>query len=159
MIKPPDSPALFFRPLIKLDVQTLFEEAFSDPETTRYLQWDTHHTIDETQILVKEMIDKHKRGEKYFWIFERISNREPVGLVSVHHDGLTAWIGFIIFKKERRKGYGKNLLSALESSVLSNFDSAKAKVALANRGSIALLASCGWISSFRNDHFEIFNSP
>ncbi|NET40306.1 MAG: GNAT family N-acetyltransferase [Cyanothece sp. SIO1E1] len=122
----------------------MFKEAFSDPETTRHLQWDIHRSIEETIDLVQEMIEQQRKGEKYFWIAMDQRTSRPVGFGSIQPDNQTAWIGIMVFKSEKRKGFGKKLLSALESSVLNNYDSSLAMIEKDNVGSLALFESAGW---------------
>lgn len=144
MIQPRDSHSIAFKPLIESDAQTLFKEAFSDPETTRHLQWDIHRSIGETIDLVQEMIEQQRKGEKYFWIAIDQRTSRPVGLGSIQPDDKAAWIGIIIFKSQRREGFGKKLLSALESSVHRVYDSSLAMIERENFGSLALFESAGW---------------
>jgi len=148
MTKPNDSGSLSFRALSASDAQVLFEEVFSDEQATRYLQWNVHESSEETKKLVTEMVEEHRKGEKFFWIGIDANRNRAIGLGSVKPDGYAAWIGIIIFKKEQRKGYGKKMITALDDSVSHCFDFSLAEVNIGNVGSSALFESAGWHEDF-----------
>ena len=56
---------LSFRSLRPEDAELLFDKAFSDSSVTDFLQWERHSNIQETEILVTEMVRLHIEQEKY----------------------------------------------------------------------------------------------
>jgi len=143
-MQPPNSTRTHFRALTPSDASDLYAGAFSIPAVTAYLQWDTHQVRTETQALVDEMISLHQQGRKYFWLAFSPDDRRSVGLGSIKPEEATAWVGFLVFHQEQRKGFGAAILAALESAVLGTFDRVAASVDPQNKASIGLLAKSGW---------------
>lgn len=158
MNKPEDSSSLAYRAVADTDAAVLYSEAFSDRETTLHLQWDTHIAQKETEELIVEMLELHRNGDKFFWIGVDRKRNKPVGLGSIRPDENAAWIGILVLKNEKRKGFGRKMLSDLESLVHQYFASALAEIHEENIESSALFESAGWCrdSSLKKPLFEIY---
>lgn len=143
-MKPVDTKRLRFRELRVSDADGFHAGAFGVPEVIEHLQWSFHETREQTRELIEEMLEQHRREEKYFWIAqERVSGR-LVGLGSLKPSQDTVWIGFLVLRGEHRKGYGTELVSALEAVSLLHRESASAAVEASNRASISLLQQACW---------------
>lgn len=143
-MKPSPNSVVRFRELCHSDAPLLFAGAFGDESVTRFLQWDTHRAVEETRLLVDEMVGQHKRKEKFFWIASSVKDRRPVGLGSLKPDTESGWIGFLVFRGEHRKGIGTAMLASLEEAVYQSYEGASAAVSAGNRPSISLLKRAGW---------------
>ncbi|MGJ8678598.1 MAG: GNAT family N-acetyltransferase [Akkermansiaceae bacterium] len=143
-MKPLNTATVHFRALECSDATDLHNGAFGVPEVSDHLQWDIHTEFSETEELMKEMIDLHEQEEKYFWVAISPEDQRIVGLGSIKPEIETAWVGFLVFIEEQRKGYGSAILSALEGVVLKNFNRVTAAVDSRNQPSINLLKKKSW---------------
>lgn len=154
-MKPPDTQNLTFRQLVFSDATDLFEGAFAHNTITKYLQWDFHNSILETEILINEMLEFQNSLKKYFWIAEHKSNKRSIALCSLTPCENSAWIGFITFKDELRKGYATELISAIEAMSRSQFKHLSASVHPSNTASSALLKKAGWHKYDADSEFDL----
>ncbi len=138
---------LSFRSLRLEDAELLFDKAFSDSSVTEFLQWDTHSNIQETEILVTEMVRLHTEQEKYFWIASSSMRQEPIGLGSILPSASTAAIGFLVFSHMQGKGYGSILIQSLCRCVSQRYKEATACVHPDNYSCLRLLRRLGWTHS------------
>jgi len=143
-MKPSNSMRLWFCKMHPSDVDELFIGAFGSERVTRFLQWDCHNDVDQTRSLVDEMCQTHNRGEKYFWIARSLADNSLIGLGSLKPDDITIWIGFLIASQQHRKGYGFEMLEALEDAAFRYSTSISAAVAPTNRASVSLIEKAGW---------------
>jgi len=143
-MRPFDSKRIRFRELRVSDADGLHSGAFGIPEMTKHLQWDFHDTPEQTKELIEEMLELHRREEKYYWVAQQKPDDCLIGLGSLKPSDNTVWIGFLVMLTEHRKGYGSEIVSALEDVSFRHHESSSAAVAPSNEPSINLLRQAGW---------------
>ena len=144
-MKPSNTTRLQFSKVSLSDSKELFASAFGSKEVTKFLQWECHDYIDQTRLLIDEMCQMHERGEKYFWVARSLIDQALIGLGSLKPDDETAWLGFLIAVEHHRKGYGLEILQALEDAAFCHHQGVSAAVAPSNWASLSLLKKRDWI--------------
>ena len=143
-MKPPNTTKVHFREVAPSDFLPLYSGAFSVPEVTKHLQWETHKEPIQTKELIEEMIDLHQQRTKYYWVAVSPTNKRIVGLGSMKPEEETVWLGFLVYYQEQRKGFGSAVLEALEASAFNAFERLCAAVDSKNESSRRLLENSGW---------------
>jgi [ribosomal protein S5]-alanine N-acetyltransferase len=105
---------LRFRRVTASDAPLLFSAWTNDAETVRYLQWERHQSLVQTESFVNECVRAWDAGEKFYFVVHHIESDEAVGFASVRVDErCRAGAGFIIFHAHRGLGYASELVAAL----------------------------------------------
>ena len=144
-MKPADNNNVRFRELRLADSDALYGQAFGHPEVSRFLQWDTHSRVEQTQALVEEMMGLHQREENFIWAAVGLEDDRLVGLGSIKFIDSQPWIGFLVLATKQRQGVGSAILSALETATLSEYQTVFAATEDQNLPSIQLLLKNGWV--------------
>jgi ribosomal-protein-alanine N-acetyltransferase len=72
------------RPLELADSHQMFDYA-SDPEVTRHVTWETHHTEDDSLIFLRDIIHGYERGDTFVWGIIWNDTNALVGTIALHH--------------------------------------------------------------------------
>lgn len=65
------------------DAEDMYNNWASDPEVTRFLTWPFHTSVDVTQNLLKDWIDRYEDGAYFNWVMEYKETGKAVGNISV----------------------------------------------------------------------------
>lgn len=96
--------------ILKDDIFKIHQNVFSQTETAKYMLWKASNEIEDT---IKRLKRWQESDIKLFFIFEK-SNNEPIGFLSFsERDEVINNIGLCIGKRFVRKGFGKQVLTAL----------------------------------------------
>lgn len=90
------------------DVEHMFYNWESDPEVTKYLVWEPHKSIKETEELVACWISQYECNDLYLWAIEVNDLEQPIGSISVitsNEKIMEAEVGFCIGKAFWHQGY------------------------------------------------------
>lgn len=98
------------------DVDNMYDNWASDPETSKMMPWDVHETKDVTKKVVTSWIEEYEDPFKYNWIVELKENNEPIGsitVVKVSNRDETCEIGYCYGPKYWGNGYATEALRAV----------------------------------------------
>jgi ribosomal-protein-alanine N-acetyltransferase len=73
---------LILRRLVMSDIQALFDVA-SEPEVTRYITWETHRTLDDSQRFIQVVHNWYDRQEVLYWGVLRKSDLKLIGTCGI----------------------------------------------------------------------------
>lgn len=91
----------------------LFEAWTSDPQGVRFIQYQPHHSIAETEALIETMADQMARHEKYYYVVSD-ARGDDVGFASLKiEEECRAIIGFVVFRNHRGRGHAVEIVGTL----------------------------------------------
>lgn len=110
------TPRLRLRMFTEADAEDVWAYA-SDPEVSRWVQWDTHRTRDDTRAFLRWTIEAYERPEPSTWAIEDASSGRVIGSI-----GWASWhpvhgrgeIGYVL----RRDAWGRGLATEAVRAVL-----------------------------------------
>ncbi len=103
---------LILRKLEVSDIEPLYYNYGSDPQTASYVMWDKHKNIDETREYVESCINAYN-DNKYLWVVELKELKEPIGMIEllhIHSKYQTAEVAYAYGSKWWRNGYATEAL-------------------------------------------------
>lgn len=95
------------------DWEGMYRNVWSQTESARYMMWSVSDSEEEAKIRIQKTIDWQKEHDTYN-VYEKASG-EPIGFTGVEQFGPDAYgeAGICLGPNYTRKGYGKQILSAL----------------------------------------------
>ena len=121
-----ETPRLLLRRFEVNDAQAMFENWASDPEVTRYLTWPPHETIEVTQGLLQDWVERYGAADYYHWaIILKENGDQPIGSIAVvdHDDGAEkATVGYCLGRKWWHRGYMTEALTAVIRYLLEDVE-------------------------------------
>src|SRR5690554_249989 len=103
---------LVLRPFTLDDTIALFSWA-SDAEVTRFLRFPVHHTIQESERVIKKWIDNEKHPPFFHWAIETRDEMEVIGSIGIEitslHDN-RGEIGYCLSKRAWNRGFATEAL-------------------------------------------------
>lgn len=105
---PLETERLRLRRYEKADAVHAYRNWTNDPEVTKYLRWNAHRSLSETEELGSFWLGKYKDKRWYHWIIALKDTDEPIGTISAARtDDLTGTveIGYCIGTRFRNTGY------------------------------------------------------
>ena len=73
---------LILRKLRRSDAEDMYEYT-SDPEVTKYLSWETHADIQQTEKYIESVIAQYKNDHSYSWAIELKESKKFIGIVRI----------------------------------------------------------------------------
>lgn len=98
------------------DVDAMYNNWASDPETSKMLPWDVHKNKDVTNMVVSGWIKEYEDSFAYNWIVELKDTNEPIGSITgvkVNVRDETIEIGYCYGPKYWGNGYATEALRAV----------------------------------------------
>ena len=65
------------------DAPAMFNNWAGDSDVTRYLQWKTHESVEESETVLADWIPQYEKDDYYVWAVVPRSCGEPVGSIAV----------------------------------------------------------------------------
>lgn len=112
---------LILRKPVPADAVGIFTTYATDPEVTRYLTWQPHPSIDATEVLVEQYLERWRtgEGEQAFMIAEKARPEMPIGCIGITFDDHVAEVGFVLARRAWNRGLMTEALTRLLGTVLS----------------------------------------
>ena len=97
---------LLLRPFQREDAPAMFEGWTSDPEVTKYLTWNTHQTLEETQYVLDLWLKEYEQPNRLnFAILLKEEQRVIGGIDIVRYEDGVPVIGYNLSRKYWNHGY------------------------------------------------------
>jgi len=107
---------LVLRPFKADDAQQMFDNWSSDDEVTKYMNWATQQSIDETITTLEKWSVRYEQDSFYNWAIEIKEDRKHIGFISVVYCDETiekVELGFGIGKRWWHKGFMSETVNAV----------------------------------------------
>jgi aspartyl-tRNA(Asn)/glutamyl-tRNA(Gln) amidotransferase subunit C len=98
------------------DAENMYYNWANDPEVTRYLDWEAHQSVEDTQKVVQEWTIQYEKKDFYRWAIEANDLEQPIGsifAVKVDDAVDAVEISFCIGQKFWHQGYTAEVLEAV----------------------------------------------
>ena len=108
---------LILRKMTPADAEAVFAYA-SDPEVTRYVIWDTHRTIEDSEIFLRSTVERYENAEAADWGIVRKENGRFIGgcgIVGWDLDHARAEMGYVL----SREYWGQGLMPEAVRAMIS----------------------------------------
>lgn len=116
MLSPPrviETARLTLRAPVIADSAVLFEAYMQDPEVTRYLTWQPHHDVGETEELVRRCEMAWNDGTAFPWVIVRREPGDLIGMVEVRLRQHKVDLGCVLARRHWRQGYMTEAVGAV----------------------------------------------
>ena len=139
---------LVLRRITKDDAAVAFKNWTNDIETTRYLTWKPHGTVENTKKLFEMWENEYNDPNTYRWVVEVKELGEVIGTIDVVHQSIksgTAEIGYCYGSKFWGNGYGTEALTRVIHYLLNDvgFELIEAKHFVTNPASGRVMEKSG----------------
>ncbi|MBD2095311.1 GNAT family N-acetyltransferase [Trichocoleus sp. FACHB-591] len=104
---------LLLRPPRLEDANAIFQTYAQDPEVTRYLIWQPHQSITETQAFLTECLAAWHQGDRFPWIMTRAEDGQLLGMIELRLEGHRAEVGYVLARQFWGQGYVTEALRAV----------------------------------------------
>lgn len=98
---------LLLRKLREDDSSSIFNSWASDPEVTKYLQWDPHESIEDTKKILAIWLNEYDDPKTYRWGIALKDSGELIGAIDVvgYSKDQAPIIGYCLARKYWNNGY------------------------------------------------------
>ena len=136
---------LILRPFEKSDAETMFKMWASDDEVTKYLTWNTHQNIKETEFIINLWIEQYEKPERLnFGIVLKEENILIGGIDVVGYLDGTPVIGYVISRKYWNNGYVTEACKTLLNYLFDQgYEKVRIDAVVENIGSNKVIQKCG----------------
>jgi len=107
------TPRLLLRRPESSDALRLFRSVESDPEVARYLSWQPHIDVAESEQTLALRLDRIADQTEFSWILQRVGPPEAIGLISAWFGPEDAELGFVL----SRSYWGSGLMTEAVAAV------------------------------------------
>lgn len=106
---------LRLRKLTMADAPLYYQHIASRPEVTRYMLWEVHKDISETETLIRNVLSRYKTGGFYRWCIALREDNSPIGVIELlrfEEDTGSCSFAYMIGPDFWGMGYGTEALRA-----------------------------------------------
>jgi ribosomal-protein-alanine N-acetyltransferase len=118
MLHPPkiiDTPRLRLRQVQLNDADAIFANYAQDEEVTRYLTWQSHKTIEDTNAYLQYCVDSWTQGKAFPWVIIKKEDESLVGAIEFTAAGHKVELGYVLARSAWGQGFmTEAVLPALE---------------------------------------------
>ncbi len=104
------------------DSHAVFESWTQDPEVTRFLTWEPHRQVSDTEAFLERCIRVWEAGTDYPYVITFIKQDAPVGMIEIHARGFQLEIGYVLERSHWGKGFMTEALRKVIAFGLSQPD-------------------------------------
>lgn len=139
---------LMLRPYRSTDAELMFKNWASDREVAKFLTWNAHRSISDTEAIINLWLSEYNELSRYNWIIMLKEIGEPIGSIDVVHvyDNIdAAEIGYCI----GREWWGQGIVTEAFTEVIKylfgeiGFNQIRAAHAVKNPASGRVMEKCG----------------
>ena len=118
-MKPPqtqETKRLYLRQPVTEDAVSIFVQYAQDPEVTKYISWQQHKSVRETDGYINRCISAWANSSAFPYVLIRKEDAQLIGMIEIRINQYKADLGYVLAKSEWGKGY---MLEAMQ--VLTNW--------------------------------------
>jgi len=143
---------LKLRKLEASDYYAIYHNYASDKEVVKYLTWDTHKSLKETEDYVRNTIKEYEKNECYRWAICLIDSNEVIGMIDVVEMNVKVpVIGYVLSKKFWSKHLMSEALDAVCNYLFElGYPAIEGRCDLENLGSERVMLNNGFIKAGEN---------
>lgn len=104
---------LFLRQPITEDAISIFEQYAKDPEVTKYLSWQPHKSIGQTDKYIERCLSVWNNKSAFPYTLVKKQDVRLIGMVEIRINGHKADLGYVLTKSEWGKGYMPEAIKVL----------------------------------------------
>lgn len=140
---------LLLRPFRSEDCRYMYKNWASDPEVAKFLTWQAHRSIADTENIVNLWVSEYNSMDSYNWVIVNRLTNEPIGsigVVRINASSEYAEIGYCLGQKWWGRGFMTEALAAVTDYLLNTvgFHSLRACHAVKNPASGRVMEKCGY---------------
>lgn len=109
------TPRLTLRKYTQADARQMFDSWAGDPEVTKFLRWEAHREVGQTQRVLEEWERKYESESTYLWGIVERETGVLIGSISAHpaEEDLRAEVGYCLGQAFWGRGFMTEALSAV----------------------------------------------
>ncbi|MBR1393643.1 MAG: GNAT family N-acetyltransferase [Ruminococcus sp.] len=137
---------LRLRPVGREDIKRIFTCWASDPKVTKYLTWNPHHTLHDTETVMDIWLEEYKKPDCYRYGIERRITGDLIGMIDVvgFHHGAPV-IGYCSGRAYWGRGYMTEALKAVTARLFEDgYDTIVIEAVEQNIGSNRVIEKAGF---------------
>ncbi|MCM1479191.1 MAG: GNAT family N-acetyltransferase [Muribaculaceae bacterium] len=142
-----ETPRLFLRPFRSEDAPAMFRNWASDREVTRFLTWNAHRSLADSEYVLNMWTAAYNDIKTYRWAIVPKETGEPIGgidVVHIYENTDTAEIGYCIGRNWWNRGIVTEAFSAIIPYLFEvGFNRIEAVHAVKNPASGRVMEKCG----------------
>lgn len=149
---------LILRPFRTDDAEAMFLGWAGDPEVTKYLSWNTHENIAETQTILNQWVSEYEKPERLNFAIVLKDTEQLIGGIDVvgYLDGIsgTPVIGYNLSRKFWGKGYMTEACQCVIDYLFSRgYSEIRIDAMSENIASVKVIQKCGGVFLETEDVF------
>jgi RimJ/RimL family protein N-acetyltransferase len=110
---------LVLRPPRPADAPAIFARWAQDPAVYRYLRRRPATALEQTEQVVRRLIEERRRGATLTWVLTLPDDDRPLGLVVLTPAGHTAELGYLLARDAWGRGYATEAAGAVVWAALA----------------------------------------
>ncbi|MDR2427115.1 MAG: GNAT family N-acetyltransferase [Endomicrobium sp.] len=131
------------------DAQAMFKWA-CDNDVTRYMNWDSHKSIETTKYIISTWVACYKKDDFYLWAITNKNSNEPIGSIDYHDINKrieSLEVGFCLLKKYWKQGIMTEVLKTTNDYMLNiaDYNRIEGFCDIENKSSAKVMQKCGMI--------------
>ncbi len=107
-MKPPqtlETKRLFLRQPTTEDAVLIFEQYAQDLEVTKYMSWQPHKSVRETDEFIDRCLSVWANNSAFPYVLIRKENAQLIGMIEIRINQYKADLGYVLARSEWGKGY------------------------------------------------------
>jgi RimJ/RimL family protein N-acetyltransferase len=121
-MKPPETfetERLRLRLPAQSDAEAIFSTYATDPEVTRYLIWQPHKRIEETNVFLARCLEGWSTRNEYSWVITAKESGELIGMVGLRVREFKADLGYVLGRRFWGKGIATEAVTPIANWALA----------------------------------------
>lgn len=110
---------LTLRPPVGTDALPLFTSYTQDPHVTRYLVWEPHTTLADTESFLQRCLDNWRTRTEYTYVIALQSTAQLLGMVSIRLNKWSASLGYVLAQSAWGQGIMPEAIDAIVDWLLA----------------------------------------
>lgn len=114
--------SLLLRRFTAEDAENVYNNWTSDSEVSKYMRWESHKNIEETEEKINDWLERYEKNNFYQWAITYRGSNEPIGAIGmfvVNEADLCGGFGYLV----GRKYWGQGITTeALEGVIKFAFE-------------------------------------
>ncbi len=139
-----ESERLFLRKPAREDAKEVFESVASDDRLTKYLVWEPHDNVAQTEDFIESALEGWEAGSEFTYLIVEKTRGKTVGMFRLAVEREEGVAGYVITRDEWNKGYATEALRRM-LSLLPGLGLARlaATCDIENGASARVMEKCG----------------